>query len=400
MASTLAPPPLQDASSPRPAATLPTAAGLAAATRTGTARTAAPVPATPPRRRSTRDPFVDLVRAGGTLGVLTVHWLMPQVAWDGTALTIGNSLSHGAGWLVTWVLQVLPLLFFAAGAAAGLEPVRPVVTVLRRRLPRLLVPVLALLGTWLAAAVLLPLLGVPQTAVGQAVRIVPQPLWFLGVYLALVVLSPLLRRLVGVLGWGAPAVLTAVPVAVDLLRFSGVAPGLAWLNLLAVWAVPFTIGLAYARRGEPRTGARTWWVSSAVALLTLVALIGAGPYPISLIGMPGDAISNLGPPTLVALVHAVLLTSVLLALRTPLTRLATGPARHALAWVSARSMTIYLWHLTAMFTVIGVGLLGLGLTVPAAGTLAWFGQWPLWCAAAAGVLAVLVRVYHRFEQRR
>src|SRR5699024_4532429 len=121
--------------------------------------------------------------------------------WDGSVLTIGNSLSHGAGWLVTWVLQVLPLLFFAAGAAAGLEPVRPVRQVLRRRLPRLVIPVLALLGTWLAAAVLLPLLGVPSTAVGQALRIVPQPLWFLGVYLALVTLTPLLRRLVGVLGW-------------------------------------------------------------------------------------------------------------------------------------------------------------------------------------------------------
>ena len=96
----------------------------------------------------------------------------------------------------------------------------------------------------------------------------------------------------------------------------------------------------------------------------------------------------------------MLLTSLALALRAPLTRLAAGPARRAVAWVSTRSMTLYLWHLTAMFTVIGVGLLGLGLTVPAAGTLAWFLQWPLWCAAAAGVLAVLVRVYHRFEQRR
>ncbi|WP_169579584.1 acyltransferase family protein [Ruania albidiflava] len=381
MASTLAPP--QHLPAPSPAQHHP-----------------APAPPTTPPRRRARDPFVDLVRAGGTLGVLTVHWLMPQVAWDGSALTIGNSLSHGVGWLVTWVLQVLPLLFFAAGAAAGLGPVHPVPQVLRRRLPRMVVPVLALLGTWLAAALLLPLLGVPQTAVGQAARIVPQPLWFLGVYLALVVLTPLLRRLVGALGWGAPAVLTAVPLVVDLLRFFGAAPALAWLNLLAVWAVPFTIGVAYARRGEPRTGARTWWVSSAVALVALVALIGAGPYPISMIGMPGAAISNLGPPTLVALVHAVLLTSVLLALRTPLTRFATGPGRRALAWVSTRSMTIYLWHLTAMFTVIGVGLLGLGLTVPAAGTLAWFLQWPLWCVAAAGVLALLVRVYHRFEQRR
>lgn len=331
------------------------------------------------------------------MAVLSVHWLMPQVTWDGSALTIGNSLSEGAGWLVTWVLQVLPLLFFAAGAAAGWERPRPVAHTLRRRLPRLVLPVLALAGTWLVAALLLPLLGVPATAVERVIRIVPQPLWFLGVYLALMVLTPLLRRLVGALGWGGPAVLALVPVVVDLLRFTGVAPELAWLNLLAVWAVPYTIGLAYARRGAPRPGGRTWWVTSAGALVALIALVAAGPYPISMIGMPGDAISNLGPPTLAALVHGVLLTSVVLALREPLTRLAAGPARRAVTWVSARSMTLYLWHLTAMFTVVGVALLGFGLEIPAAWTPAWFAQWPLWCAAAAGVLAVLVRVYHRFE---
>lgn len=353
-----------------------------------------------PLARRTRDPFVDLVRAGGTLGVLAVHWVMPQVAWDGSALTIGNSLSHGVGWLVTWVLQVLPLLFFAAGAAAGLEPVRPVGVLLRRRLGRLLPPVLVLAGTWIVLALLLPLLGVPPTAVARVARIVPQPLWFLGVYLALVALTPVLRRLVGALGWGAPAALALVPVLVDLLRFTGVAPGLAWVNLLGVWVVPYAVGMAHARHGEPRPGARTWWVTSAVALVVLVVLIAAGPYPVSLIGMPGDAISNLGPPTLVALVHALLLTAVLLALRAPLTTLADGPARRAVAWLSARSMTLYLWHLTAMFTVLGVGLLILGLRVPVAGTAAWFGQWPLWCAAAAAVLAVLVRAFHRFEQRR
>ena len=358
-----------------------------------------PIPTldTPPSPRRTRDPFIDLVRAAATVSVITVHWLMPQVAWDGSTLSIGNSLSTGPGWLVTWLLQVLPLLFFAAGAAAGLERSRPLTDTVRRRLPRLLLPVLALAGTWVAAAVLLPLLGVPATAVERVIRIVPQPLWFLGVYLALMVLTPLLRGLVDRVGWRAPAALAALPVAVDLLRFTEVAPELAWLNLLAVWAVPYTIGLAYARLGEPRLGAWTWWVSSAVALVILIGLVAAGPYPISMIGMPGDAISNLGPPTLAALAHGVLLTSLVLALRAPLTRLAAGPAARAVAWVSARSMTLYLWHLTAMFTVVGVALLGLGLVVPAAWTPAWFAQWPLWCAAAAGVLAVLVRIYHRFE---
>ncbi|WP_168211663.1 acyltransferase family protein [Ruania zhangjianzhongii] len=395
MASTLAPPSPTRLSPTAPAIETPLTGVHATAVET------LPAVATPPKTRAphrrARDPFIDLVRAGATVAVLSVHWLMPQVAWDGSTLSIGNSLSEGAGWLVTWVLQVLPLLFFAAGAAAGLERPRPITHTLRRRLPRLVLPVLALAGTWLLAALLLPLLGVPATAVERVIRIVPQPLWFLGVYLALMILTPLLRRLVDAVGWAAPVALTLVPVAVDLLRFTGVAPQLAWLNLLAVWTVPYTIGLAYARRGEPRLGARTWWVTSAVALVALITLTTAGPYPISMIGMPGDAISNLGPPTLAALAHGVLLTTVALALRGPLTRLAAGPVRRAVSWVSARSMTLYLWHLTAMFTVVGVALLGLGLEVPTAWTPAWFAQWPLWCAAAAAVLIALVRVYHRFE---
>ncbi|QGH69705.1 acyltransferase family protein [Pseudactinotalea sp. HY158] len=348
-------------------------------------------------RRRARDPFVDLVRALGTLAVVAVHWLMPQVAWDGTALTIGNALATGPGWLLTWVLQVLPLLFFAAGAAAGLGRRESVGITLRRRLPRLLTPVLAFALTWAGVALLLPAVGVPGAAVAQAVRIVPQPLWFLGVYGALLLLTPALRALVVRLGWAAPLVLLPLPVIVDLLRFSGAAPQLAWLNLLAVWAVPFTAGLAYALLPERRPGARAWWIVAALALSAALVLLAAGPYPLSLIGMPGEAISNLSPPTLLALAHAILLTAVALALRGPFVRLATGPLRRLVGWVSARSMTIYVWHLSAMFVVLGVGLLGLGLEVPPAWSAAWWWQWPLWCAAAAWVLRGLARIYHRFE---
>src|SRR5699024_4405337 len=239
------------------------------------------------------------------------------------------------------------------------------------RLPRLLTPVLAFALTWAAALLLLPALGVPATAVGQVARIAPQPLWFLGVYLALLLLAPALRTLVHRFGWAAPAVLLPLPVVVDLLRFTGAFPHLAWLNLLAVWAVPFTAGLAYALLPDRRPNACTWWAVAAIALIAAITLYAAGPYPLSLIGMPGDEISNLSPPTLLALAHGIALTAVPLALARPLTRLATGALRPAVAWVSERSMTIYVWHLTAMFAVLGLGILALGLEVPTAWSAAW-----------------------------
>ncbi|MEU2201479.1 hypothetical protein ABZ493_15345, partial [Isoptericola sp. NPDC019482] len=85
-----------------------------------TRRPDAPTRSTPPdaapavRPRRDRDPFVDVVRALGTLGVVLLHWLMAEATWDGRTLLVGNALGHGAGWLVTW-LQPLALLFFAAG---------------------------------------------------------------------------------------------------------------------------------------------------------------------------------------------------------------------------------------------------------------------------------------------
>ena len=73
----------------------------------------APVGANPsssdPRPEHVRDVFVDAVRAVGTLCVVALHWLMADATWDGRSLHVGNALGHGAGWVVTWVLQVLPL---------------------------------------------------------------------------------------------------------------------------------------------------------------------------------------------------------------------------------------------------------------------------------------------------
>src|SRR5690554_3943843 len=65
-----------------------------------------------------RDVFIDAVRALGTISIVTVHWLMPEATWDGVTLTVGNALGHGHAWILTWLLQALPLMFFAAGAAA------------------------------------------------------------------------------------------------------------------------------------------------------------------------------------------------------------------------------------------------------------------------------------------
>jgi len=376
-------------------------------------------------RPDRRDVFVDAVRALATVAVLTVHWLMPEATWDGERLGIGNALSHGGAWALTWVLQVLPLLFFAAGASAAYQLVRPGGSrtpdgatrlqgaprpgvaglagagwdVVRRRLPRIWRPVAAFVGAWVVGALALVAVGVPEAAVRQVARIAPQLLWFLGVYLLLLAVTPALLRAYRARAGATVVVVVAAPLVVDVVRLVAGLEQVAVANVLLGWAVPYVLGIAYVdlvRRGA-LPSRRTLALTAAAALAAMVGLVVVGPYPPSLIGMPGDAISNLGPPTALAVAHAVLQVSVVLAVRDVVVRWARGRGAPLVTWVAGRSMTLYLWHLTAMFVVLGVVLLGLGTALPVPWSADWWASRPLWFGAAALVLGALVRVFGRLE---
>jgi peptidoglycan/LPS O-acetylase OafA/YrhL len=368
----------------------------------------APAPAVPaPARVSRRDPFVDGVRALGTVLVVALHWLMVEATWDGRELVVGNALSHGWAWLLTW-LQPLPLLFFAAGAAARYDLVRhpgqPGWRFAGVRLLRMARPVAVFAGVWAVLVVALPVAGVPQGAVDRVARIVPQPLWFLGVQLGLLALTPLV--LAALRRWGAARVLVvaaALPVVVDLLRFSDEVPLPGVPNILLVWAVPYLGGLVYAERRtrpEPRRDAVP--ERTALGLLTVlglgatVLLLAAGPYPVSLIGMPGDAMSNLAPPTAPVVGFAVAQVAGALLVRDAIARWAQGS--RVVAWVGARSMGLYLWHLTAMFLVAGVVLLGVEEVLPEPWTWDWWTSRAAYLGAAGVVLAGLVALAARAER--
>ncbi|MBD5786352.1 acyltransferase family protein [Cellulosimicrobium terreum] len=397
-----------------------------------------------PASRPQRDAFVDAVRALATLSVLTVHWLMADATWDGETLRIGNALVHGAGWAVTWLLQVLALLFFAAGASAAYGLVRRPddVPAARRggpsdvlgrgvlgavgadladgwrlvlhRLRRLLRPVGVFAVAWVVAIVVLLVGGLPGGAVRALATLAPQLLWFLAIYLVLLALTPLLRRALHAAGWWGVALLTAAPLAVEALRFGAGLERLALVDVVLVWAVPYAIGLLYAdvrsgirvlRRGRVVPVAvlpsRAVLVGVGLAAAAFAALLVAlGPYPASLIGMPGDTMSNLGPPTAPVVLHAVALVAFALASRDLLARWAHGRGRKVVAGLAARSMTVYLWHVTAMIVVVAVVLVGLGERLPDPGSADWWASRPVWFGAFALVLLGISRVVGRFESPR
>jgi len=406
--------PLRASRAPHAAPLAPRAAPLAPRAAPLAPHAAPLAPARAPRR----DVFVDAVRAVATLCVVTVHWLMADATWDGRHLEIGNALAHGHGWVATWVLQVLALLFFAAGASSayGLQR-RPATApvsggrLVAARLPRLVRPVAVFVGAWAVAAGLLLAVGLPGDVVLTLVRLAPQLLWFLGVYVVLVALTPLLRRALHAAGWWAVAALATVPLVVEVLRFGAGLERLALVDVVLVWAVPYAVGLLYAdaraglrvvRRGRvvpvatlPSGAVLAAAGSGALALAAL--LVAVGPYPVSLIGMPGDAVSNLGPPTAPVLLHGLGLVALALAARGALVRWAEGPGRRVVAALAARSMTVYLWHVTAMVAVVAVVLVVLGSALPEPGSADWWASRPVWFGAFALVLAGVARVVGRFE---
>src|SRR5690625_6305456 len=100
----------------------------------------------------TRDRFIDLLRLGAMALVVLQHWLMPVLTLEGDVLHTDNAFAADWVWPVTWLSQVMPLVFFAGGAAAGMSLRRRGATGSAwsaRRLARLASPVLVLATVWL-----------------------------------------------------------------------------------------------------------------------------------------------------------------------------------------------------------------------------------------------------------
>jgi hypothetical protein len=356
-------------------------------------------------KRLTRDPFIDLLRSCAILVVACGHWIMPVLSGHGGTLVAGNSLATPGWWLLTWPLQVMPVFFFAGGAAnhhsytARLRRGGDARGWLAARLCRLALPVLPLLAVWLVVPTLLRDLGVPSQPVALGAGIVGQLLWFLAVYVLTVAAVPLAHAAGRRWGLAVPVALGVAAVGVDALRFHGV-PLIGYVNEMLVWLAVSQLGLAYAdgrfarlsRAGAAALGCAGF---AATALLVLF-----GHYPASMVGLPGQ-VSNMSPATLCLLCLGVGQIGVLLALRESILRWAArpGPAK-LLAAVGSRCMTVYLWHMPAMVTVAGIAVLGFGYATPAPGSPLWLAVTPLWIGALALVLRLLVGVFGRFEDIR
>lgn len=288
---------------------------------------------------ATRDRYVDLLRVASLGAVVLGHWLMAAVTPDG----VGNLLAVvPALQPLTWLLQVMPVFFFVGGFSHALSyrsllrkrpegPEGPEDSVysafLRARLQRLLRPTMVFVLVWGAAALLVQLLGGGGGLTGVTLRMVTQPLWFIGIYLAMVAFTPPLLKLHERYGWGAFAGLAGAAVAVDVLRFAAGVPYVEFLNFAFVWLAVHQLGFLRAdgRIRRPRSSPGRAWSPCG-------ALVAFGPYPLSMVGMPGEKVSNMAPPTLALLAHGLWLVGAVELLRAPAARLLDRPGSGARWW--------------------------------------------------------------------
>ncbi|WP_424571152.1 acyltransferase family protein [Streptomyces sp. CH-036] len=353
---------------------------------------------------ATRDRYVDLLRVASLGAVVLGHWLMAAVTPDG----VGNLLAVvPALQPLTWLLQVMPVFFFVGGFSHALSyrsllRKRPegsgdsvYSAFLRARLQRLLRPTMVFVLVWGAAALLVQLLGGGGGLTGVTLRMVTQPLWFIGIYLAMVAFTPPLLRLHERYGWGAFAGLAGAAVAVDVLRFAAGVPYVEFLNFAFVWLAVHQLGFL---RADGRIRLRRAALLAGGGLVTAAALVALGPYPLSMVGMPGEKVSNMAPPTLALLAHGLWLVGAVELLCAPAARLLERPrVWRAVVAANGVAMTAFLWHLTAMFGVYGA-LLALDVDLPEPASAAWWAQVPLRLALAAALTAALVAAFRTFER--
>jgi hypothetical protein len=347
---------------------------------------------------------VDLLRVASILVVVFGHWLMAAVTIEGGELTAGHLLIL-ADWThpLTWVFQVMPVFFLVGGFANGLSwrsakrNDQSYGGWLRARLRRLIIPVVPLLLVWTFGGWLGLRLGLGWEMLQLASQVALVPTWFLAAYVVIVTLAPVAVWVWDRWGWWSIVVGISLAALCDWLSIGVGVDAVGFLNYVFVWGTVHQLGLAWL--DGTLDGLWKRMLMAGVGLLGTLLLVGLGPYPVAMVGLDTTEITNSYPPRVTLAFLGMFQAGIALALEGPLHRL--GMRRGVwtvVVGVSARIMTIYLWHLTAMVMVIGVSLMagGAGLRV-APLTAAWWLTRPLWFLVLGVVTTGMVAVFGRFE---
>jgi hypothetical protein len=171
-------------------------------------------------------------------------------------------------------------------------------------------------------------------------------------------------------------------MVVDVVSIGGHVHDVDWLNYLLCWGTFYQLGIAW--HGGLLAGRRSV-VLAAGAGIALALLTALGPYPVSMIGVPGQTIDNTTPPTAALLAFGCAQAGLVITLAPALDRaLRAGLVKRALAMGNDNVMALYLWHMIPVVIVAIVGYPAGLLPQPPLGT----GQW--WLARLEWVVVLSV----------
>jgi Acyltransferase family len=328
--------------------------------------------------RPARNLAVDFYRVSGVVLIVLGHWLAGSVTYHDGYFGRQNPLldQPWTQWL-TWPFQAVPTFFLVAGYAGAVSWTHRRDTDgvsrqawLRHRLARVLGPTTVYVGLVSAVVVVVGLRHVAGSTLEYAGWAVAMHLWFLAVYLVVVSLTP--AALAAQRRWGllVPAVLAVGLVAVDAVGLGGHLPHLRVLNYLLCWGALYQLGIAWHEGALAGRKPVLLAVGSAVALALLILL---GPYPVSMIGVPGQTVQNSDPPSTAMLAFACAQAGLVIALAPALNRaLRAGFVQRMLTRANGNVMALYLWHMIPVVIVAIVGYPAGLLPQPIEGTAEWW----------------------------
>ncbi len=328
--------------------------------------------------RPVRNLAVDFYRVSGVVLIVLGHWLAGSVTYHDGSFGRQNPLvdQPWTQWL-TWPLQAVPTFFLVAGYAGAVSWTHrrdtdgvSRQTWLRHRLARVLGPTAVYVALVSVVVVVLGVYGVAGSVLEYAGWAVAMHLWFLAVYLVVVSLTPI--AIAAQRRWGllVPAVLTVGVVAVDAAIIGGHLRYLGSVNYLLCWGALYQLGIAW--HGGLLAGRRPMLLAAGSAT-ALALLIWLGPYPVSMIGVPGQTVDNTTPPTVALVAFGCAQAGLVVTVAPALNRaLHAAPVQRVLSVANTNVMALYLWHMIPVVIVAIIGYPNGLLPQPIEGTTDWW----------------------------
>jgi fucose 4-O-acetylase-like acetyltransferase len=341
-----------------------------------------------------RNLAVDLYRVSGVILIVLGHWLAGSVTYRDGSFGRQNPLMDQpwTQWL-TWIFQAVPTFFLVAGYAAAVSwghrraaDGMSRQTWVRHRLARVLGPSAVYVAVVSAIVLASDAAGAGGSLLEYAGWAVAMHLWFLAVYVIVVSLTPI--AIAAQHRWGllVPAALAMGLAAVDIAALAGHVSYLNWLNYLLCWGLLYQIGIAWQSGHLGGIKPALLAAGSAGALWLLIWL---GPYPISMIGVPGQPVQNTEPPSVAMLAFGCAQAGLAISCAPAVnSALRGGAAQRMLSRANTNVMALYLWHMIPVVIVAVTAYPAGLLPQPDEGGAQWWLARLDWVAILSVVTAV------------